>query len=377
MSVYDQIVTSFSDTTPHIRCVSDVISMLTPRDTPMLARLGIDSAHEKFKIKPFDGTKIELLEDDLPPLSDTAAQGTTITTTATVITVTDGSIFKIGHVVRFDSEDQVVKSVDKTNNKITLFNRTHTTATVHGSTVTVYIVGMARVEGTVADYGPIVDITAPYNYTSILEEALMIAGTMQAISQYGIEDEFAYQADKKMDELLRLLELNALNGVRKEGSATTVRNMGGLGTFITDNTVSMGSSTITKAKIDELAEEIYMDGGYPDILMMNPRVANDVRDILDNSSFIRIDQEETKLGMRPVERIITQYGDLEILMNRHMGTDKAWMLDSSRIGFYTLRPFHWKMLGADGDREKGEVVGEFSLLVSNDKAHGYIQDITT
>ena len=37
-----------------------------------------------------------------------------------------------------------------------------------------------------------------------------------------------------------------------------------------------------------------MDGGYPDLLVMNPRVANDLRGLLDNSSFMRLGQDDNR-----------------------------------------------------------------------------------
>ena len=37
--------------------------------------------------------------------------------------------------------------------------------------------GMARLEGDDADYGPITDISAPYNYTSIFQKAIKVSGT--------------------------------------------------------------------------------------------------------------------------------------------------------------------------------------------------------
>ena len=47
------------------------------------------------------------------------------------------------------------------------------------------------------------------------------------------------------------------------------------------------------------------------------------------------------------------------------------------MGFYTLRGFELSELARSGDSLKGEVVGEFSLLAANEKAHGRITGITT
>jgi len=238
------------------------------------------------------------------------------------------------------------------------------------------IVGMARLEGDDADYGPFTDITAAYNYTSIFQKAIKVSGTLQAISQHGIEDEFMYQAHKAVPHLLRLVERMAFYGERVQGTAAAPRSSGGLGVFITDNTVAAGGA-IAKADIDNLMEAIMLDGGYPDLLVMNPRVANDLRGLLDSSSFVRVGQDENKLGLDAIERVMTQYGELELVMDRWCPTDTAYILQSDKIGFYTLRPFETYELARSGDSLKGEVIGEVSLLVANDKAHGTITGITS
>lgn len=377
MTVYDQQVTSYSDTTPHVRVIYDVIQMIDPVDTPLLEALGgLDSARSKFKVDQ-NGYKVELLEDEYDPLSDTAAQGTTITTNTTSLTVTDASIFKEGHVIQVDDEYMVVSAVDTTGQTITVYARNYggTNAT-HASTSTVYIVGQARLEGADADYGPVVDITAPYNYTSIFEDAVNVSGTMQAIDQYGIGSPLDYQVEKKVQALLRQVELAAFHGIRSAGSASAPRSFGGLPTFVTNNSVNAGGA-IAKSDIDILMEYIMLDGGNPDLLVCNPSIGRDIKDLIDTSSFVSVDQANTQLGMAPITTISTQYGNLRLLMSRWCPTAKAYILDSSKVGFYTLRPFALHDIAKTGDSSKKEVIGEFSLLLANDKAHGYIYGLTT
>jgi len=235
---------------------------------------------------------------------------------------------------------------------------------------------MARLEGDDATYGPIVDITAPYNYTSIFQKAIQVSGTQQVIDQYGIDDEFAYQSAKAVPELLRLVEKMAFHGIRQAGSAVLPRSAGGLLTFITDNyTASVGA--LSKADIDLVAEYILLDGGRPDLLVLNPSIANDLRDLIDSSSFVRVDQENTQFGMMPITRVATQYGMLRMVESRWCPSGNVFLLDSRKVGFYTLRPFASKSLAVTGDSVKGEVVGEFSILVANDKAHGFLSGVTT
>ena len=272
----------------------------------------------------------------------------------------------------------VVKDADTASNTIDVYTRGFggTDPATHADDTAIYIVGMARLEGDDADYGPITDVSAPYNYTSIFQKAIKVSGTLQAITQHGIQDEFMYQANKAVPHLLRLVERMAFYGERVEGSATAPRSAGGLDTFITDNTVNAGGA-IAKADVDSLMEEIIMDGGYPDLLVMNPRVANDLRGLLDNSSFIRIGQNDNQLGLNAIERVVTQYGELELVMDRWCPTGTAYVLQSDKVGFFALRPFSAYELARVGDITRGEVVGEFSLLAANDKAHGKITGITT
>jgi hypothetical protein len=235
---------------------------------------------------------------------------------------------------------------------------------------------MARLEGADASYGPIVDVTAPYNYTSIFQKGLNVSETQRVISQYGKGDELMYQANKAVPHLLRLVEKMAFHGVRAAGSASAPRSAGGLGTFITDNTIGAGGA-IAKSDIDNLAEKIYGDGGRPDILVANHAVVNDIRTLIDSSSFVRVTQENTMFGMQAITRVGTQYGELQLIPDRFCPLAKAYMLDSRNVGFYTLRPFGVEPMAKTGDSDKEEVVGEFSFLVRHDKAHGYIEGITS
>lgn len=377
MAVYDTPKSTYSDTGNAVRVISDVINLIDPVETPLIVALGgLDGASGKFKIRA-NGTKIEWLEDAYAPLSDTAAQGTTITTNTTTLTVTDASIFQDGHLIQIDSEYMVVSAVDTTNNTIAVYSRSYggTNAT-HASTSTIYIRGMARLEGDDADYISLVDITEPYNYTSIFQAALRMTGTELVVDEYGYDDVFAYQSNKKIPELNRLVESALFHSVRSAGSATAPRSMGGLGTFITSNTVAAGGA-IAKSHVDSLAEAIRLDGGMPDLFVLHPSVANDLRSLLDSSSFVRVTQENSVFGMQEIDTVRTQYGSLKLVESLWCPTSTAYMLDSRKIGLWTLRPYQWYPLAKDGDSRKAELVGEFSLVVANDAAHGKITGITT
>ena len=390
MAVYDAPKTSYSDTGNAVRAIADVMHLIDPVDTPLLAALGgLDGARSKFRIRQ-NATKIEWVEDAYAPLVTTATNGTSgtvaIATDTLSFTVADGSIFKAGQIIGLPDgtvaanagvlEYMHVASVS--GDVVTVTNRTPfggTNAT-HLGTCSIEIVGMARIEGATASFDALVDISEPYNYTSIFQKGLKITGTEMVLDEYGYGDVWTYQANKAMPEMFRLIEKQIFHGIRAAGSATLPRSMGGLGTFITGNTVNAGNA-IAKTDIDNLAEYIYLDGGMPDMLVLNPAVSNDLRALLDTSSFVTVYQENTQYGMKAIKSVNTQYGSLRLIEDRFCPVGDAWMLDSSKVGLYTLRPFAWRELGQTGDFRPAELVGEVSLAVANDSAHGRIYGITS
>lgn len=377
MAAYDLPKSSYSATANAKRIIADAIKLIDPIATPLLVALGgFDGARDKFELRG-NGTKIEWLEDEYSAISDVANQGTTITTNTTTLTVTDASIFQDGHVIQIDDEYMVVKSADPVANTLTVYARNFggTNAT-HATTATIYIRGMARLEGDDADYVGVNPVTAPYNYTSIFQKALKITGTEDVLDEYGYESAFAHEANKAMPELARLVELQIFHGIRAVGTETAPRSMGGLNTYITNNTVD-AAGAIAKSDIDNLAELVRLDGGMPNLFVCHPSIANDLRSLLDTSSFVNLTQENQWFGMMPIEGIRTQYGTLQIVETLWCPLATAYVLDSRKIGLYELRPFQWHPLAKTGDSRKAEVVGELSLAVANDKAHGKIVNLTS
>lgn len=376
----DQPVTTYSETGTLIRVISDAIFNIDPMDTPVVARLGLDSANEKFKlnaVRSAKNTKIELIEDTNRPLSTTLNNGTTVTTSTLSFTVTDASLFNPGDVILIDSEYMVVADggVNISTNVVTVDSRTYggTNAT-HATGATVTFVGMARVEGDDADYVGLTSLSVPFNYTAIFQQGVKVTGSENVIGQYGKpEGEMEYQVNKVIPEQSRLLERMFFHGQRRIGTASQARSFGNLGTFVTSNSSSI-TTTITKAALDAVAKAIYDDGGMPDLLILPTGGAQTLHNLMDSSSFIRIDQQNTIFGMRPIARVNTQFfTDIELLVSRHAPVKKAWMLDSSKVGFYTYRPFAEYDVARTGDSKKREVIGEFSLLVANGAlGHGYI-----
>lgn len=371
MAQLDSPLTSYSDTTPQKRTITDVISMIDPADTPMVQALGgLDGASSKFRFVNKGTTKVEWLEDELFALADTLDGS--IATNTTALTVDDGAVFQEGDIILIDSEYAWVSAVS--GEVVTVTRNYGGTQATHADAAAVTIVGQARLEGDDSDDRGFTDRTAPYNYTQIFQHEIKVSRTQNQLAQYGIAREFDYQAEKAVPGLMRLVERNLFHGVRGAGSASTPRGFGGFGTFITDNTASGGS--LAQSAFEDALEAAYNDGGMgPWIAPLSTANMQKVKNFYDSSLYLRVDRTESTVGMA-VDRVHTPFGDVDLVLDRHAPNGTIYLVDPKHAGLMTYYPFTQEPLAKDGDYEKGEVVGEFTLAVRHDKAHAKLTSVT-
>jgi hypothetical protein len=75
----------------------------------------------------------------------------------------------------------------------------------------------------------------------------------------------------------------------------------------------------------------------------------------------------------------SDFGVARVLISRWVPQDSVLLLDSSRIDVMPLagRSFHFKPLASTGDSEIGQVIGEYTLQMMNESAHGVINALAT
>src|SRR3990170_5323569 len=138
-------LTTYSDTTPHKRIITDVISLIDPSDAPMVEALGgLDGASEKFRFVNTPGKVVEWLEDTL--ISLTGALSGSITSTAVTITMSDADNYQEGHIIAIDSEHMWVSSVNNATEVVTVTRAFQGSSASHADTSTVTVICMARLE---------------------------------------------------------------------------------------------------------------------------------------------------------------------------------------------------------------------------------------
>jgi hypothetical protein len=364
---------TYSDTTPQKTVITDLISIIDPSDTPLIEALGgLDGAASKFRFTEGDSTVVKWLEDTLTPLTGVLANSATIASTDTTMTVGDANMVQEGHILLIDAEQVWVSG--KASAVITVTRNYGGTQASHDSIAAFTIIGMARLEGDDSDDLGYTDVSVNSNYTQIYHKEIQVSGSQQKIAQYGIDDEFNYQAAKAVPELMRLIERQLYYGVRSAGSSTSARSMGGLSTFITDNKVS--GATLSQAAFEDAVEAAFNDGGPgPWLAPVNSTNYQKIKNFYDSSNYLRVDVGQTEVGME-ITAIKTPFGRVNLLLDRWALSGTIPIVDVNRAGLLTYRPFTQEELAKTGDSKKGEVIGEFTLCVKDDKAHALLTSVS-
>ena len=75
--------------------------------------------------------------------------------------------------------------------------------------------------------------------------------------------------------------------------------------------------------------------------------------------------------------MIPPVGELSLLCDRNCPATELYVLDTARIGFVPIREFVTEDLAKTGDGDKAQIVGEYSFVLKNEKAHAIVKGFST
>ena len=224
--------------------VSDLVSILSPAETPLLDVLG-DSLYAA------TSTRHEWLEDELLPNTDTINESSISdgSFNVTTITIAHGDRFRVGDLIQAAGSKEVILVTAVSSNNLTItrgYGSTTKSQLTHLLLLT--ILGNAALEGADAGAPRFSVRTRKSNYTQIFSSALHVSGSEAAVRQINVDDEMDYQKTNRLRELLRDLENTVINGVAPdatlEGSSSVRRTAQGILASLTTNAMALGSGYI-------------------------------------------------------------------------------------------------------------------------------------
>lgn len=380
MTAQSGLVQTYINTVPDRRMVTDRILMTDPYEIMTYLALGTDMG--KFNFANRDGKMYEWLEDTFNPVADTVTSGLASDSTTTTFTPTTAALYQPGDVWLVESE-QVWVSAVSSGIPTVVRGWGGTTKATHANGSDITLVSRARVDGDDADDSPSTEISSGYNYTQILQRTINVARSKEKLAEYGVASWEDYYIDKAMKELMMLLNKLPYYGKRSSsastggaGSASVARTAGGLRTFITDNLTDCSSAALTRKNIDDTLQNIWSDGGNPDLIITGAFAQRKINDFYEG--FVTTERSEQMGGIN-IKRLLHPISgtQLNILVDRHCPTNELWILESGKIAYYPFDPFFYERLAKTGDAVKGEVVGEYGFVVAADKHHGLVHSFST
>lgn len=369
--------------------VSDIVSIISPFETPLLDHIGSPA-------RGASSTVHEWIEDALLPNADAVNQTTFApnATDATAITVANGSRFQVGDQVRPGNSAEVMLVTAINASVLTVVRRYGgTPASVLANGIRLTILGNAALEGADAMPARFTNRVRKQNYTQIFAATVDVTGTMQAVRAHGVRDEVEYQKQERLRELLRDLENCVINGTAPagtpQGSASVRRSMNGILRQLSTNAFQPGQGSIPNgggAGNNELTEGVLnaalrqiweASAGTVDTIVVGGAQKRRI------NQFISTDRRAYSASDARFRDVVSVYesdfGVCRVILSRWMPQDTVLLLDRGRTSVMPLsgRAFHYKPLAVTGDSTSGQVLGEYTLELRNEAAHGVIRGLAT
>lgn len=226
----------------------------------------------------------------------------------------------------------------------------------------------AKLEGADAADITLIDIVERTNNTQILEETFRISGSADAVKTYGRAKETALQLGKTLKSIKRDLEFS-LVGVDQAavaGSSAVARKMASLINQISTGVDAGANATdaLTEAKLLEAGQTAFNNGSDPSVFMIKPADAQIVAGFSASAGRNR-EVAQGKTLVNVIDLYVSPYGEYKVVLNRHLETSHALLIDPSMFKTCVLRPFTRTLLAKQGDSDRHMVVGEYSCKHSN------------
>jgi hypothetical protein len=376
--------TTYTDTGPIKRSIADIISFIDPNEAALLDLFGVNNA-KKFDLINQPNTKYEWLEDVMPTRTGTLNEVASAAETEIDVQAGEGALLKKGDVLLIESELVLVSSI-ATDTLTVVRGYAGTTDAEHADDTPWKLATIARIEGDDFTTGYTTALTIPYNYTQILSEAVKVTGSAMKNTQYGIDNEmskhiarligggYGMGAKNKAGKLALMLQNTFYHGQRYIGTATVPRAMGGFEYFVTTNVTDLSSVPLLRSHVENLQQSCFDYGGDPDALICNSWVRRKLTTIYKENIETAIDTER---GGHSITYIHTDLGRLRIVLDRFCPTNRLYMVEKDKIGWFPFRPFDIYDRASTGDYVVKDVLGEYGFVVANQKAHGYLKNIST
>jgi hypothetical protein len=218
------------------------------------------------------------------------------------------------------------------------------------------------------------------NNTQILSDVFEVTATADSIRLHGRAKETAHQLSKALKSIKRDLEFAYVgqDNTKVTGNATTAREMDSVMPQISTTVTAGPNATdpLTEAKLLELGEDCYNNGSDPNTFMIAPKDAQIVAGFTAAAGRSREINDGNKTLVNAIDLYVSPYGEYRVILNRHLESSHALLIDPTMFRSCVLRPFTRTLLAKLQDGDRHAIVGEYSLKHMSYSDYGMITDLS-
>lgn len=207
------------------------------------------------------------------------------------------------------------------------------------------------------------------NVMEIFSKAVQVSGSAQASNITGINDLFASEINDRLTEVKVNIEKKMLAPTNyNDGSSEPfIRRMKSIFEQVHPDNVVEIETAPTQNDFKAVVKKLWDAGlGSNEFYCF---INADYKELVDGfyANQINYNMPMDTFGF-VANKVITNYGVVNVVLNRHMPVDKILVVDPAYLRLVYLRKPAFEMLAKDGDNLKGMVITECSLKVLNSKA---------
>ena len=233
----------------------------------------------------------------------------------------------------------------------------------------------AQLEGATAAAEAQTATTLRTNNTQILTKTFDVSGTAEAVALYGRAKESAHLLAKNLKAIKRDLEhaLVGLDQAAVDDNETTARKMASVINQISseidadaaddsgnERSAPYAGTALIEDMLTDAGNLAYDNGSDVDTFMVTPSDSMVVAGFSASSGRNReINQGKTLVNA--IDLYVSPFGEYRVVINRHLKSDTALLLDPSMFRTCVLRPFTRELLSKTGDSDKHFILGEYSV----------------
>ncbi len=368
------------------RDVSDMLDLFDNAETPFLGYVAWGA--------PSGGNSIEWITENLGVMwfynsAAVASDGTALkiasnaayldTLTGIAKQIHEGTVLYAYDSGNGEHGVLLVESVD-TSFTMTVEFLSGQTASLAASTK-FYVLGSPVQEGSAFRADKTRERGVSSNAFEILRQDIYITGSQKETDMYAVGDDLRHQIEMRTKEMQREREATALFQVEEARSTTEASLMNGVFGFLKGQSGSHIDSTTTtfgETAFNNVAAALWENGSTPNAFFAHQ---TQIRKFTTwDRSRIRMSPREN-LGGAHISSYMTDIGiEVDLVPLRRCPVNIAFVLDTTKIKLRAKnnRKLFLQKLGLDGDRDKYQLISEFSLEMKgyNLGQHGMFDRLT-